>query len=206
MSVPDFQSLMLPAFKALAGGKETSAAEVREHVAAAESLTVDDMREMLPSGRQSVFVNRVSWAVMCLGRAGLAEHVRRGVWRLTAEGERLLADLPSTCITFGSIRPMSPSGLASMRRHRVAIPNLRYRIARRRRRKKSLTTPPGSCARHWRPTSWRGSAQRPPAFLEHVVIDLLRKMGYGLGDPTMGRVTGRSGDGGIDGKITSICC
>ena len=34
-----------------------------------------------------------------------------------------------------------------------------------------------------------------------MVIDLLRKMGYGLGDPTMGRVTGRSGDGGIDGKI-----
>ena len=95
MSVPDFQSLMLPALKALAGGKKASVAEVRERVAAAESVTVDDMREMLPSGRQSVFVNRVSWAVIYLGRAGLAEHVRRGVWRLTAEGERLLADLPS---------------------------------------------------------------------------------------------------------------
>ena len=32
-------------------------------------------------------------------------------------------------------------------------------------------------------------------------MDLLLAMGYGGGDPTMGRVTGRSGDGGIDGTI-----
>lgn len=40
-----------------------------------------------------------------------------------------------------------------------------------------------------------------PAFLERVVVDLLTAMGYGGGDPDMGRVTGRSGDGGIDGTI-----
>ena len=32
-------------------------------------------------------------------------------------------------------------------------------------------------------------------------MDLLLAMGYGGGDPTMGRVTGRPGDGGIDGAI-----
>ena len=41
----------------------------------------------------------------------------------------------------------------------------------------------------------------PPAFLEQVVRDLLVKMGYGGGDPAMGRVTGGSGDGGIDATI-----
>ena len=40
-----------------------------------------------------------------------------------------------------------------------------------------------------------------PAFLEQVVIDLLIAMGYGSGDAAMGQVTGRSGDGGIDGTI-----
>ena len=95
MPVPDFQSLMLPALKALAGGREAPLFDVREHIAAAERLTADDLQEMLPSDRQSVFVNRVSWAVIYLGRAGLTERVRRGVWRLTAEGERLLADPPS---------------------------------------------------------------------------------------------------------------
>ena len=40
-----------------------------------------------------------------------------------------------------------------------------------------------------------------PAFLEQVVVDLLIAMGYGGGDSSMGRVTRRSADGGIDGKI-----
>ena len=40
-----------------------------------------------------------------------------------------------------------------------------------------------------------------PAFLERAVVDLLIAMGYGGGDAAMGRVTGRSGDGGIDGTI-----
>ena len=44
---------------------------------------------MLPKGRQTVFTNRVSWAVVYLGRAGLLERVRRGVYRLTADGERM---------------------------------------------------------------------------------------------------------------------
>lgn len=40
-----------------------------------------------------------------------------------------------------------------------------------------------------------------PAILEQVVVDLLIAMGYGGGDSSMGRVTRRSADGGIDGKI-----
>ena len=58
MSVPDFQKSHAPCTQGTRRWQETSAAEVRERVAAAESLTVDDMREMLPSGRQSVLVNR----------------------------------------------------------------------------------------------------------------------------------------------------
>ncbi len=88
MPVPDFQSLMLPALKAFAGGGEPSLSEVRERTAA-EGLSADDVREMLPSGRQAVFVNRVSWAVMYMERAGLLERVRRGVYRLTDEGDLL---------------------------------------------------------------------------------------------------------------------
>ena len=40
-----------------------------------------------------------------------------------------------------------------------------------------------------------------PVVLEQVVVDLLLSMGYGGGDADRGRVTGRSGDGGIDGTI-----
>ena len=58
MPVLDFQSLMLPALKAFAGGGEPPS-EVRERIAAAAGLSAEDVRERLPTGRQSVFVNRV---------------------------------------------------------------------------------------------------------------------------------------------------
>ena len=95
MPVPDFQSLMLPALKALAGGKEVSTSQMGESVAAAEGITIDDRKEMFSSGRQSVFVNRMSWAVIHMERAGLFERVRRGIYRITEEGEQLLAQPPS---------------------------------------------------------------------------------------------------------------
>ena len=194
---------MLPALKALAGGKEASVAEVRERVAAAQDLTVDDLREMLPSGSQSLFVNRVSWAVIYLGRAGLTKHVQRGVWRLTAEGEKLLADPPSR-IDMNYLRKYSAY--------------VAWRTGKNTPSSDGDTEPALPSSETETPEEVLEKACRqlrkaleadllarvraaPPVFLEQVVIDLLRKMGYGLGDPAMGRVTGRSGDGGIDGKI-----
>ena len=79
MPVPDFQSLMLPALKSIADGAATPISEIRERVANAEGLSPQDVQEMLPSGRQTIFVNRVSWAVLDMERAGLLERVRRGV-------------------------------------------------------------------------------------------------------------------------------
>ena len=91
MPVPDFQSLMLPALKALANGVETPISEIRARIAIAEGLTPEDVHQMLPSGRQPVFTNRVSWAVIYIERAGVLERVRRGVYRLTQEGGLLLS-------------------------------------------------------------------------------------------------------------------
>ena len=72
MSVPDFQSLMKPVLEAHSDGAETRISDVRERVAAAEALVPDDLRELLPSGRQSVFANRIGWAVTHMERAGPA--------------------------------------------------------------------------------------------------------------------------------------
>ena len=60
MPVPDFQLPMLPALRAFAAGAETPLSAIRERVAAAEGLSAEDVRELLPSGRQSRFGNRVN--------------------------------------------------------------------------------------------------------------------------------------------------
>lgn len=60
MAVPDFQTLMLPVLRELADGQPRSTREVRERVARALELTADDVSEMLPSGRQARFANRIA--------------------------------------------------------------------------------------------------------------------------------------------------
>jgi restriction endonuclease Mrr len=50
---------MLPALKALSSGEETRISEVREKVAGSEGLTAEDLQELLPSGVQTVFTNRI---------------------------------------------------------------------------------------------------------------------------------------------------
>ena len=92
--VPDFQSLMLPVLRALGDGTEIRVAELRLRVAKTERLTEDDLRERVPSGQQTVFSNRVSWALTHMKRAGLVIGVRTGIYQITPTGERTLSDTP----------------------------------------------------------------------------------------------------------------
>ena len=203
MPVPDFQSLMLPALKAFAGGGEPSLSEVRERIAAAEGLSAEDVREMLPSGRQAVFVNRVSWAVKHMERAGLLERVRRAVYRITADGKQLLSRNP-TRIDLTLLLQYPAYAEWKNRRRRKSPRNERPE----QQDNESEETPEDTLDRAAGELHTVLEAEvlarvrdAEPAFLERAVVDLLIAMGYGGGDAAMGRVTGRSGDGGIDGTI-----
>ena len=94
MPVPGFQQLMLPALRALSDGKETALSNVRARIVASEGFTPSDLGEMLPSGRQTVFTNRVSWAVIFMERAGLVQRRSRGVYQLAEEGRNVLQRVP----------------------------------------------------------------------------------------------------------------
>ena len=200
MPVPDFQSLMLPILKALASGEDTRLSVVRERVATAEGLSAEDVQEMFPSGRQTVFGNRVSWAVMQMVRAGVLKRVSHGVIRLTQEGERLLSRNPSRIDMklLGELPSIAREASASS-------PD---EGATESRIDGSAETPDDALTRAVKELN---SALRvdvldrvrsaSPKFFEGVVVDLLIALGYGGGDAERGRVTGGSGDGGIDAKI-----
>ena len=194
MPVPDFQSLMLPVLRALADGKETTVRQVRERVASAEGLKDEDLRERLPIGGQRKFVNRVAWALTYLLQAALVERPRRGVYRVTDEGKRLLADPPNRVDIkylrrfpgfvkgktksdkgLGRLSPKTPEE-ALEAADRELIEWLEAEVLDRLR-------------------------NAEPKFLEQAVVALLIAMGYGGGDAARGHVTGRGGDGGVDGII-----
>lgn len=79
----------------VAGGAEHHVRDVREQLAKEFKLTGAERAEMLPSGKQNVFDNRVGWAKTYLDKAGLIATVRRGTYRITDTGKAVLAKKPS---------------------------------------------------------------------------------------------------------------
>lgn len=92
MSIPDFQSFMLPVLELASDGKEHSLEEARAFLAESFSLTEADREELLPSGRQRRFDNRVAWAKAYLQRAGLLKGSRRAHFEITDRGRQVPAD------------------------------------------------------------------------------------------------------------------
>lgn len=84
MAVPDYQSVMLPLLQfAAQKGTETSTSEAVEALAKEFGLTEKDLKEMLPSGIQSTFVNRVGWASTYMKKAGFSwEHCKHNVIKI----------------------------------------------------------------------------------------------------------------------------
>ena len=194
MPVPDFQSLMLPVLRALANGKATPVRQVRERVAKAEGLKDEDLREMLPSGRHRAFANRVAWALNYLLRAALVERVRRGVYRITDEGKRLLAKPPKRVdIPYLRRFPAFAEGEKKRERQGDDEPS--------RTPEEALEAADRELTEALEAEVLDRLRKASPSFLERVVVSLLVAMGYGGGDASMGRVTGGAGDGGIDGTI-----
>jgi restriction system protein len=93
--IPDYQSLMRPVLACAATG-ETRIGDAVEHLADKLGLTPEERAELLPSGKQSRFANRVNWAKAYLAKAGLVENTRRGYFRITPRGQAALADAAAT--------------------------------------------------------------------------------------------------------------
>jgi hypothetical protein len=87
VSVPDYESLMLPVLHAVADGQPRPAAQVREVLAASLHLSEDDLTLRLPSG-SPIFNSRVHWAATYMAQAGLIRRPRRGVLQITDRGRR----------------------------------------------------------------------------------------------------------------------
>lgn len=198
MSVPDFQSLMLPLLRFAADG-EHSLAEARDHLAKEFSLTDSELAELLPSGRQARFANRVTWAKIYLVAAGLLISSKRAYFRISEKGREVLNHPPARIdIKFLEQYPE----FAQFRTHKKPGP------------------PPGGAPGPTEPGTPEETLERAyesirsglasellvrlksstPQFFERLVVQLLVKMGYG-GYEEAGIHTGRSGDEGIDGVI-----
>src|SRR5438552_7139041 len=94
--IPPFQELMLPIMRLAKtnGQASTSNREFIDRTAEEFRLSEEDRAELLASGTQSRFENRVYWALVHLRRAGLIESTGRGLNRITERGHEVLRQSP----------------------------------------------------------------------------------------------------------------
>jgi restriction system protein len=99
---------MLPVLKAAAAG-EIGIRDCVEQLSGEFGLSEDERSELLPSGKQTTFANRVHWARTYLAQAGLVQPTRRAHFKITERGREVLARGPeridtSSCLDFPSFR------------------------------------------------------------------------------------------------------
>jgi len=206
MAVPTYDAMLRPFLEELAVRDSVSLREVREALAVRFALSDEDLSDLLPSGRQLRFDNRVGWARTYLGKAGLISSPSRGVYQLTQSGRVFLEQHDG------------PIGLPELRTVE-AFANWEEASS-----KPARTTAKNGASKNIDNASGATPTERVEAAIqemelelvdqvlesllaatwqrfEQIVIDVLLALGYGGNRQEAGRAFKRSGDSGVDGVI-----
>lgn len=205
MTVPDYQSCMLPLLKFTADGEEHNRSEAADALSRHFGITDSDRREMLPSGRQTRFDNRVAWAIVYLRKAGFLETPRRGKFKITERGSEILKSNPPRI----DVKYLTEHGDPEFQQfHRPSHQTGTHNETIQEGCGADIRTPREVLEAGYLELR-RDLAQEllnrikssPPRFFEQLVVDLLVAMDYGGSRIDAGEAVGQSGDGGVDGII-----
>jgi restriction system protein len=194
---------MLPLLRIAEDGKEHSLAEARGVLGVEFNLTQAELEELLPSGRQSRFANRVAWAKVYLEQGGLLTTPRRGYFAISDRGREVLTAPPGRIdIKFLEHYPE----FIEFRRPKAA--GEEPSISTTATGADTETPEEALEAAHAKMTASLASEllarvkAGSPEFFEKLVVELLLKMGYGGSRADAGEAVGKAGDEGIDGIIS----
>lgn len=204
MAIPIYQTLMLPVLKLASDGKEHKFSQAVEELADEFDLTAEERNELLPSGSQAVFNNRVGWARSYLKQAGLLASPKRGFFAITPKGTELLETNPTKVDT--SVLEQYPEFIEFKNRKKDKSENESQ--SEPSSEQESILTPEDALASAYKKLRsaleseiLSSVKESSSSFFERVVVDLLVTMGYGGNRQDAGKALGKSGDGGIDGII-----
>jgi len=201
--IPDYQSLMLPLLKIVSDGAQHKYRDLIEQLAEEFQLSDDDRKELLASGNQAIFDNRVGWAKTYLKKAGLLDSPMRATFSISDLGRQVLATNPERIDS--KYLKQFPSFLEFINTSKTDNDLDEENVATN---SSSNQTPEESLDKAYQRirTSLASEllnrvVELSPAFFERLVVELLVKMGYGGSIKDAGKAIGRSGDEGIDGTI-----
>jgi restriction system protein len=171
MAVPKYDDLFKPLLTALHQlGSSASIAELEQKVAQILGLSENDLEEP-HDGNRTKFAYNLAWARTYLKRYGLIENSARGVWALTSEGQQ--ATTVDKEIVKRSVQEEDRK--------------------KREERKAQDDEEPDEFG--WEAEALAALKNMPPEAFERLCQRVLRESGF-----IQVEVTGKSGDGGIDGR------
>ncbi|MEP1209963.1 MAG: restriction endonuclease [Rhizobiaceae bacterium] len=200
--IPDYQSLMRLVLECAADGEARISAVV-ELLANKLELSEEERSQLLPSGKQTTFANRVHWARSYLKQAGLVRNTRRAHYEITERG-KLVLDNPEIQLNAAYLKQFEEFQQFQAR-GKSDNPNQPEETEQ----VDSSTSTPDEVLRAAHREINQALAKdlldqvrsASPSFFELLIVELLVAMGYGGTSEDAGRALGKSGDDGIDGVI-----
>ena len=196
--IPSYQELMKPVLDATKN-QEVKLSYVIDLLAEQFNLSEEERAELLPSGRQAAFTNRVGWAKTYLAKAGLLESTRRGHFVITSLGEHALSsgeDINNHYLKrfddFNTFTKQKNGDVGKADEVESDCDSTPDEVLRAAYKKINDALASEILIR---------TRKVDPAFFEQLLIDLLLAMGYGGSDEGIAHTLGKSGDNGIDGII-----
>lgn len=177
---PKFVRFFGPVIEALQDlGGSGRPTEVVDWIASALNISEEEQNELLASG-QTRFYNQVHWARFYLTRSGHIDSSKRGVWSLTKKGLSASLSHQEALSVFKEVE----ARLKEEREHRLDI-------------EEETDLEEESTPEHvdYRSRLMEILISLPPDGFERLCQRLLRESGF-----QQVNVTGRTGDGGLDGN------
>jgi len=196
LTIPSLYDITLPLLQFMNDQKQHSRIDIIHHLTNHFNLTDEDKNKVTPSGGQKVFPNRVDWARFELKMGRLIKVNPDKLHEITPEGIEVLKQNPEKI----------------NRKYLLELPKYREYFYKEKDEEKEVSgvvsldenvSPEDiiiagyvEYKRNLESEILDRIKNNPPDFFEKLVVDLVEKMGYGRGT-----VTGKSGDGGMDGMI-----
>lgn len=203
-NIPDFQSIMLPLLKLLKSGEHKSLNEVMEALSNHFQLSQQELRIKVPSGQMGLFRNRVGWSRSYLKKAGLIEYPQRGVYKITDFGKKYLESNPEELrIKQLKKMPKYKEWVKTFNQDNDPIEEKNIDTNNETDTPEEiLATTVTSLKKQLASDLLDKLKENSFSYFENFVVELLHKMGYGNFREEAMQVTGKTGDGGIDGIIS----
>lgn len=200
MAIPDYQSIMFPFLKFIGDKEEHSFRETVDGLAKEFQLTEDEQKELLPSGQQEIFSNRVGWARTYLKKSGLVDSTRRGCFKITDKGTAVLIQKPEK-IDVQFLEQFQEFRDFRALRHKKDEAEIEPKEVTESTPEEALETAYQRLRDDLAIELLQQIKTSSPSLFEKLVVELLVKMGYGGSRHDAGKAIGKTGDEGIDGII-----